>query len=95
LEKVLAHGTKPTDGGIAQSAGDSVFELATKDSGTEIYIADHGIELPTAGATSILTVLKDTEKTGLPRKAGANNIFRSEQISVSPRGDNATFFRPV
>lgn len=72
---VLAHGAKPKHAGIVQSAGDLAFELVTKEGGTIIYVDDHGKDLPTAGATGTLTVLKGTEKTELPLEAGENNTL--------------------
>lgn len=72
---VLAHGAKPKHGGVVQSAGDLAFELVSKDGGATIYVDDHGKDLPTAGATGTLTVLKGTEKTELPLEAGANNTL--------------------
>lgn len=72
---VLAHGAKPKHGGIVQSAGDLAFEIVNKDGGTMIYVDDHGKDMPTAGATGTLTVLKGTEKTAFPLEAGANNTL--------------------
>ena len=72
---VLAHGAKPKHGGIVQTAGDLAFELVTTDSGTTIHVDDHGKDLPTAGATGTLTVLKGTQKTELPLAAGGNNTL--------------------
>jgi hypothetical protein len=67
---VLAHGAKAKHGGIVQSAGDLAFELVAKDGNTTIYVDDHGKELPTAGASGTLTVLKGTQKTAMPLEAG-------------------------
>lgn len=72
---VLAHGAKARHGGIVQSAGDLSFELVTRDADTRIYVDDHGKDLPTAGATGTLTVLKGAQKAELPIVAGANNIL--------------------
>ena len=72
---VFAHGAKPKHGGIVQSAGDLAFELVTKDGSTTIYVDDHGKELPTAGASGTLTVLKGAQKTELPLEAGGNNTL--------------------
>jgi hypothetical protein len=72
---VLAHGAKPKHGGIVQSAGDLAFELVAKDGKTTIYVDDHGKDLPTAGATGTLTVLKGAQKTQLPLEAGAGNTL--------------------
>ncbi len=72
---VLAHGAKPKHGGIVQTAGDLAFELVTTDSGTTIHVDDHGKDLPTAGATGTLTVLKGTQKTELPLQAGSANTL--------------------
>lgn len=73
--KVLAHGAKAKHGGIVQSAGDLSFELVARNGATTIYVDDHGKDLPTAGATGTLTVLKGTQKTELPLVAGANNTL--------------------
>ncbi|MEH6435229.1 hypothetical protein [Massilia sp. DD77] len=72
---VLAHGAKAKHGGIVQSAGDLSFELVAKDGATTIYVDDHGRDLPTAGATGSLTVLKGTQKSELPLEAGGNNTL--------------------
>lgn len=72
---VLAHGAKARHGGIVQSAGDLAFELVARDGGTIIYVDDHGKDLPTAGATGTLTVLKGAQKTELTLEAGANNTL--------------------
>ena len=72
---VFAHGAKPKHGGIVQTAGDLSFELVAKDGGTTIYVDDHGKDLPTAGATGTLTVLKGAQKTELPLAAGAGNTL--------------------
>ena len=72
---VLAHGAKPKHGGIVQTAGDLAFELVTTDSGTTIHVDDHGKDLPTAGATGTLTVLKGAQKTELPLQAGSTNTL--------------------
>jgi len=72
---VHAHGAKAKHGGIVQSAGDLSFELVAKDGTATIYVDDHGKDLPTAGATGTLTILKGAEKTELPIEAGANNIL--------------------
>ena len=71
----FAHGAKAKHGGIVQTAGDLSFELVAKDGGTTIYVDDHGKDLPTAGATGTLTVLKGAQKTELPLAAGAGNTL--------------------
>ena len=71
----LAHGAKPKHGGIVQTAGDLAFELVSKDDGATIYVIDHGKDLPTAGASGTLTVLKGKEKTELPLVAGEGNTL--------------------
>lgn len=72
---VHAHGAKAKHGGIVQSAGDLSFELVAKNGAATIYVDDHGKDLPTAGATGTMTVLKGTEKTELPLAAGGNNTL--------------------
>lgn len=82
---VLAHGAKPKHGGIVQTAGDLSFELVTTDSGTTIHVDDHGKDLPTAGATGTLTVLKGTQKTELPLQAvGDNTLVAKGGAKLAP-----------
>lgn len=71
----MAHGAKPRHGGIVQTAGDLAFELVSKDGGATIYVIDHGKDLPTAGASGTLTVLKGKEKIELPLVAGVGNTL--------------------
>lgn len=86
---VLAHGAKARHGGIVQSAGDLSFELVANDDTTTIYVVDHGKDLPTAGATGTLTVLKGTQKTELPLAAGANNTLVVKGDAKLVRGNKA------
>jgi hypothetical protein len=72
---VLAHGAKAKHGGIVQTAGDLSFELVATDGATTIHVDDHGKDLPTAGATGTLTILKGAQKTELPLAAGAGNTL--------------------
>src|SRR5687767_13645931 len=81
---VLAHGAKARHGGIVQTAGDLSFELVSRDGGATIYVDDHGKDLPTAGATGILTVLKGTEKTELPLEAGGRNALIVKGARLTP-----------
>lgn len=84
----LAHGSKATHGGIVQSAGDLSFELVTGDDAATIYVGDHGKDLPTAGASGTLTVLKGTAKTVLPLEAGAGNTLVAKGAKLA-RGAKA------
>ena len=86
---VFAHGAKPKHGGIVQSAGDLAFELVARDGSTKIYVDDHGKELPTAGATGTMTVLKGAQKTELPLAAGANNTLVVKGDAKLVRGNKA------
>lgn len=82
---VLAHGAKPQHGGIVQSAGDLAFELVTRDGATTIHVDDHGKDLPTAGASGTLTVLKGTTRTELPLAAGgANTLVVKGDAKLAP-----------
>lgn len=86
---VLAHGAKPKHGGIVQSAGDLSFELVARDGAATIYVDDHGKDLPTAGASGTLTVLKGTQKTALPLAAGANNTLVAKGGATLAPGSKA------
>ena len=87
--QALAHGAKPKHGGIVQSAGDLAFELVAKDGGATIYVDDHGKELPTAGATGTLTVLKGAQKTELPLEAGGGNTLVVKGDAKLEKGNKA------
>jgi hypothetical protein len=73
--QVVAHDSPAKRGGIVKSAGDISFELVNKDGQTTIYVDDHGKEIPMAGASGTLTVLKGTEKSDMPLTAGGANTL--------------------
>ncbi|MGZ8287917.1 MAG: hypothetical protein ACXW2U_00555 [Telluria sp.] len=82
---VMAHGSKARHGGIVQSAGDLSFELVSKDAKTTIYVDDHGKDLPTAGLTGTLTVLKGKQKTVVPLEpAGGNMLAAKGDATLAP-----------
>jgi hypothetical protein len=71
----IAHESPARHGGIVKSAGDISFELVNKDGKTTIYVADHGKDVPMAGGSGTLTVLKGAEKTELPLESGGGNTL--------------------
>jgi len=50
-------------GGIVQVADDIAFELVARESGVEIYVADHGKAMSTAGITGKLTIMNGSQKS--------------------------------
>lgn len=86
---VMAHGSKAKHGGIVQTAGDISFELVSKDGKTTIYVDDHGKELPMAGASGTLTVLKGTQKTAVPLEAAGGNMLVAKGDTVLAKGSKA------
>ena len=85
----LAHGSKAKRGGIVQTAGDLSFELVSKDGKTTIYVDDHGKDLPMAGASGTLTVLKGTQKTAVPLVAAGGNMLVAKGDTVLAKGSKA------
>lgn len=85
----LAHGSKAKHGGIVQTAGDLSFELVSKDGKTTIYVDDHGKDLPMAGASGTLTVLKGTQKTAVPLEAAGGNMLVAKGDTVLAKGSKA------
>lgn len=71
----IAHESPAKHGGIVKSAGDMSFELVNKDGKTTIYVDDHGKEVPMAGGSGTLTVLKGAEKAELALEAGGGNTL--------------------
>lgn len=60
----LAHDDpKARHGGIVQLVNDVAYELVARDSGVEIYIADHGKPVSTTGMSGKLTILSGAQKT--------------------------------
>ena len=79
----LAHESPARHGGIVKSAGDVSFELVNKDGKTTIYVDDHGKDLPTAGGSGTLTVLKGKEKTELAlAPGGANTLVAKDGLKL-------------
>lgn len=73
--QAVAHESPAKHGGVVKSAGDMSFELVNKDGKTTIYVNDHGKDVPMAGGSGTLTVLKGTEKTELPLESGGGNTL--------------------
>lgn len=73
--QALAHESPAKHGGIVKSAGDMSFELVSKDGQTTIYVDDHGKEVPMAGGSGTLTILKGTEKSEVTMAAGSGNTL--------------------
>ena len=86
---VMAHGSKARHGGTVQTAGDLSFELVSKDGKTTIYVDDHGKDLPTAGVTGVLTILKGVQKTVLPLEAAGANMLVAKGAAVLAKGSKA------
>ena len=85
----MAHGSKAKHGGIVQTAGDISFELVSKDGKTTIYVDDHGKDLPMAGASGTLTVLKGAQKTAVPLEAAGGNMLVAKGDTVLAKGSKA------
>ena len=85
----MAHGSKAKHGGIVQSAGDLSFELVSKDGKATIYVDDHGKDLPTAGVTGKLTVLKGGKKIELPLEAAGGNMLVAKGDAALAPGSKA------
>ncbi|MBZ2209775.1 hypothetical protein [Massilia soli] len=85
----VAHGSKAKHGGIVQTAGDLSFELVSKDGKTTIFVDDHGKDLPTAGVSGTLTVLKGAQKTAVPLEAAGGNMLVAKSDAVLAKGSKA------
>lgn len=82
---VIAHESPAKRGGIVKSAGDMSFELVNKDGKTTLYVDDHGKEVPMAGASGTLTVLKSTTKTETAlTPGGGNTLVAKDSVKLEP-----------
>lgn len=70
-----AHESPAKHGGIVKSSGDMSFELVNKEGQTMIYVDDHGKDVPMAGGSGTLTILKGSEKSEVPLNAGSGNTL--------------------
>lgn len=69
-----AHGsTKPQHGGIVQVTGETMFELVNKPAGVELYISEHGEEIPSSSASAKLSIASGGAK---------------KEVSLTPAGGN-------
>lgn len=66
------HG-KSQFGGIVAEAGLAQFEVVAKDGKLTVHVSNHGVPIPTAGATGKVTVLAGASKS---------------EIELKPLGDN-------
>lgn len=66
------HG-KAQYGGIVAEAGLAQFEVVAKDGKLTVYVSNHGVPLPTAGATGKLTVLSGASKSEVELKPAGDN----------------------
>jgi hypothetical protein len=73
--QALAHESHAKHGGIVKSVSDITFELVNKDGQTTIYVDDHGKDIPMAGGSGTLTVLKGADKSEVPLASGAGNTL--------------------
>lgn len=54
---------KARHGGIVQIVNDVAFELVIREAGVELYVADHGKPIATAGMTGKLTVMMGAQRS--------------------------------
>lgn len=70
----FAHGDEtPQHGGVVKVEHEMIFELVRSDSGTSLYLRDHGKPYPSEKLSGNVTVLADGKKS---------------DVALAPAGDN-------
>ncbi|OCQ21218.1 hypothetical protein A7985_11350 [Pseudoalteromonas luteoviolacea] len=77
-----AHGsTKPLHGGVVKVEHEMVFELVRAETGTSLYLRDHGKPYPSEKVTGSIIVLADGKKTNAEFNfAGDNKLTANTTI---------------
>ncbi len=71
----LAHDDpKARHGGIVQLVNDISYELVARDAGVEIYVADHGKPMSTAGMSGKLTIMVGAQKSDADLVAAGDKL---------------------
>lgn len=78
---LYAHGSEePKHGGKVQIEHEMVFELVKEESGTSLYLRDHGKAYPTEKLTGHLTVLASGKKLESPLVPVGTNKMTSNIV---------------
>ena len=78
-----AHGNmKPEHGGIVQMVGETSFELVALADKTEVYIAEDGEALPSAGMTGKLIITSNGVKTEAVLVAAGDNKLEAKGVKI-------------
>lgn len=85
-----AHGsTKPQHGGIVQITGETLFELVNKPGGVELYISEHGEDIPSSSASAKLSIVSGGAKKDVSLTPAGGNKYVAKGVKV-PSGSKAT-----
>jgi hypothetical protein len=78
-----AHGsTKPQHGGIVQITGETMFELVNKPGGVELYISEHGEDIPSSSASAKLSIASGGAKKEVPLTPAGSNKYVAKGVKV-------------
>jgi hypothetical protein len=85
-----AHGsTKPQHGGIVQLTGETLFELVNKPAGVELYITEHGEDIPSSSASAKLSITSGAAKKEVSLTPAGGNKYVAKGVKV-PSGSKVT-----
>jgi len=78
-----AHGsTKPQHGGIVQITGETMFELVNKPAGVELYISEHGEDIPSSSASAKLSIASGAAKKEVPLAPAGGNKYVAKGVKL-------------
>jgi hypothetical protein len=85
-----AHGsTKPQHGGVVQLTGETLFELVNKPAGVELYITEHGEDIPSSSASAKLSITSGAAKKEVSLTPAGGNKYVAKGVKV-PSGSKVT-----
>jgi hypothetical protein len=85
-----AHGsTKPQHGGIVQVTGETMFEMVNKPAGVELYITEHGEDIPSSSASAKLSITSGAAKKEVSLTPAGGNKYVAKGVKV-PSGSKVT-----
>jgi hypothetical protein len=78
-----AHGsTNPQHGGIVQVTGETLFELVNKPAGVELYISEHGEDIPSSSASAKLSIASGGAKKEVPLSPAGGNKYVAKGVKA-------------
>lgn len=78
-----AHSTsRPINGGIVETVGDTTFELVVNEDSIELYIMEEGVEIPVANMTAKIMINLNGARSEVMLEPGDGNGFSADGVTI-------------